>query len=208
MSLNKQNIYDWRPPEKMLRIITIDAHTAGEPLRVIFDGFPELKGDTILERRRYAREKYDNIRKALMWEPRGHADMYGCIVTPAVSAVADFGALFIHNEGFSTMCGHGIIAVTTVMIECGFLPMESPETVVRIDTPAGLVTAFACIKDNKVQGGEILESFFGASDSEVFCVFKKGAVRVDQRLVFRNRDVARFVLSEIEIGNMCSSGQN
>ena len=84
----------WQAPEHWLKIRAIDAHTEGEPLRIIIDGFPELKGDTILERRRYAREHYDHLRKSLMWEPRGHADMYGCIITEPVSPEADFGVLF------------------------------------------------------------------------------------------------------------------
>ena len=106
--LNTASALDFNPPSHWLKITTIDAHTGGEPFRVIVDGFPQLKGSTILERRRYAIEHFDHLRRALMWEPRGHADMYGCILTPAVTANADFGILFIHNEGFSTMCGHGI----------------------------------------------------------------------------------------------------
>src|SRR6266545_4965991 len=81
----------WEPPPDWLRITTIDAHTEGEPFRVITSGFPELPGDTILQRRRYAKEHFDHLRTALMWEPRGHADMYGCIVTPPVSPEADLG---------------------------------------------------------------------------------------------------------------------
>ena len=140
----------WEAPNNWITIKTIDAHTEGEPLRVIISGYPDLKGDTILERRHVAKEKWDHIRTALMWEPRGHADMYGCIITPAVTAEADFGVLFIHNEGFSTMCGHGIIAVTKVVLETGMLPLKSPETCVKIDTPAGLVTAYARIKNDLV----------------------------------------------------------
>jgi len=132
---------DWTPPEDWIKITTIDAHTAGEPFRVITGGFPELPGETILERRRYAQEHLDHLRTALMWEPRGHADMYGCIVTAPVSAEADIGILFLHNEGYSTMCGHGIIGIVKVALETGMLPMHAPETEVKIDTPAGLVTS-------------------------------------------------------------------
>ncbi len=140
----------WRPPKEWINITTIDAHTGGEPFRVITGGLPELPGDTILERRRNMREHLDHLRTALMWEPRGHADMYGCIVTPPVTAGADFGVLFLHNEGYSTMCGHGIIAMTTIALETGLVPMQAPETTVRIDTPAGLVTAHARIADGRV----------------------------------------------------------
>ena len=142
---------DWTPPKHWLKITTIDTHTEGEPFRVITDGYPELPGDSILARRRYAMENLDHLRTALMWEPRGHADMYGCIVTPPVTPEADFGVLFMHNEGYSTGCGHGIIAITTVAVETGMLPMTSPETQVKIDTPSGLVTAYARVREGRVQ---------------------------------------------------------
>lgn len=141
---------NWRAPEDWQKITTIDAHTAGEPFRVITSGFPSLDGNTILAKRRYVKENYDHLRTALMLEPRGHADMYGCIVTPPVTKTADFGVLFMHNEGFSTMCGHGIIAITTIAIECGMVAMQAPTTTLRIDTPAGLVTAFAHIEKDRV----------------------------------------------------------
>ena len=141
----------WKPPQDWLKITSIDAHTGGEPFRVITGGYPDLPGDTILARRRYAMENLDHLRTALMWEPRGHADMYGCIVTPPVSPEADLGILFMHNEGYSTMCGHGIIGIVKVVLETGLLPMKAPETAVRIDTPAGLVTAHARVAEGCVQ---------------------------------------------------------
>ena len=100
----------------MTEIEAIDAHTAGEPFRVITAGLPEVPGADMLAKRRWARERLDDLRRVLMWEPRGHADMYGCILTEPVSDGADFGVLFLHNEGFSTMCGHGIIGVATVLV--------------------------------------------------------------------------------------------
>lgn len=149
--LDFQSALNFTPPSDWIKITAIDAHTGGEPFRVIVDGFPELKGDTILEKRRYAKEKYDHLRTALMWEPRGHADMYGCILTLPVMPGSDFGILFIHNEGFSTMCGHGIIGIATVVLETGMMPMTSPVTTLKIDSPAGLITAFAHIEDNHVK---------------------------------------------------------
>jgi len=80
-----------------LTITTLDAHAAGEPLRIITGGLPELPGDTILERRRHMRERYDHVRRALMWEPRGHYDMYGAMLTPPVTPGADLGVLFMHK---------------------------------------------------------------------------------------------------------------
>ena len=130
---------NWQPPTDWLRITTLDAHTAGEPLRIITGGLPPIPGDTILAKRRYAQEHLDHLRRALMWEPRGHADMYGCILTEPVTPDGTLGVLFLHNEGFSTMCGHGIIGLVKVGIETGLL-VTTP--VVRLDTPAGRVTAY------------------------------------------------------------------
>jgi trans-L-3-hydroxyproline dehydratase len=141
----------WRPPSDWLKITTIDAHTEGEPFRIITSGFPDPPGATILERRQYAKEHLDHLRTTLMWEPRGHADMYGCIVTPPVSPEADLGVIFMHNEGYSTGCGHGVIALTTVAVETGMISMTEPETTVRIDTPSGLVTAHACVSAGRVK---------------------------------------------------------
>ncbi len=141
----------WSPPADWPRITTIDAHTEGEPFRVITGGLPEIPGESILARRRWAMEHLDSLRRTLMWEPRGHADMYGCIVTPPVTPAADIGVLFLHNEGFSTMCGHGIIGISTVALETGMLPARPPETTIRIDTPAGLVTAHARVAGGRVR---------------------------------------------------------
>ncbi len=140
----------WEPPAGWQKITAIDAHTEGEPFRVITGGFPEIRGDTILEKRKYVQKNFDHLRTALMWEPRGHADMYGCLVIPPVSQEADLGILFLHNEGYSTMCGHGIIGITKVVLETGMLPISEPVTTVRIDTPAGLVTSFARIVNGTV----------------------------------------------------------
>ncbi len=121
---------------------TIECHTAGEPLRVVTGGVPQIQGATILERRRWAQEHLDHVRRALMHEPRGHADMYGCYVTPPVTPEADLGVIFMHNEGYSTMCGHGVIALAAVAVATGMVPAVTPETRVGLDTPAGFVEAF------------------------------------------------------------------
>ncbi|HMQ51908.1 MAG TPA: proline racemase family protein [Anaerolineae bacterium] len=146
---------EWSPPAHWLKITAIDLHTAGEPLRVILEGLPPLAGTTILERRRYAKAYFDHWRTALMWEPRGHADMYGCLITAPVSPEADLGVLFLHNEGYSSMCGHGIIAIAKLVVETGLVPLQEPETTVKIDTPAGLVTAHA-----RVVAGQVKSVYF------------------------------------------------
>lgn len=139
---------NWTPPSDWSRITTIDAHAAGEPLRVITGGLAPIPGDTILAKRRYAREHLDHIRRALMFEPRGHADMYGCILTDPVTPDGDLGVLFMHNEGYSTMCGHGVIALVTVLLETEML---SPREFIRLDTPAGRVTARAALEGRRVR---------------------------------------------------------
>jgi len=197
-----ERMLDWTPPGGWLRITSIDAHTAGEPFRVITSGFPELQGDTILARRRYAKEHLDHLRTALMWEPRGHADMYGCIVTPPVTPEADIGILFMHNEGYSTMCGHGIIGIAKVALETGLLPMTEPETTIKIDAPAGLITAHA-----RVEQGQVTEvrfhnvpSFVLALD-QIVAVPGLGQVRYD--LAFGGAFYA-FVRAE-DVGVGCTA---
>jgi len=130
---------------------TVDLHVDGEPLRVITGGFPEIKGETQLERRAYCMEHLDHLREILMYEPRGHHGMYGCIITPPASTHADFGVLFMHNEGWSTMCGHGIIAVMTVGIETGMFDLSNGKEKFIIDSPAGEVIAYAKYEGNQVQ---------------------------------------------------------
>ncbi len=130
----------------MTRIQTIDAHTAGEPLRLIVSGFPTVKGKTILEQREYVRKKHDRLRRALMLEPRGHADMYGALLTSPEHEASHAGVLFMHNEGFSTMCGHGVIAVTTIAVERNLIvvPREPAGSVrITLDSPAGPIHAVA-----------------------------------------------------------------
>jgi proline racemase len=131
-------------------ISTIDAHAAGEPLRIITAGLPPLPGATVLERRRYMAEHYDDIRRTLLFEPRGHADMYGAVLTPPVTPGADFGVLFLTNEGYSTMCGHGVIALTTVLLETGMVARHEPRTEVVYDSPAGLIRASAAVENQRV----------------------------------------------------------
>ena len=135
----------------MHAITTIDCHVAGEALRVVTAGFPEPSGSTILEKRQYCRTHLDHLRTALMWEPRGHHEMYGCLLVTPAHPQADTGVLFFHNEGYSTMCGHGIIGLVTVMLEQGLFPASVPTTTIRFDTPSGLVTARASLDAGKVR---------------------------------------------------------
>jgi len=121
MKKNILNNLTWKPPEEWIIIKTIDMHTGGEPLRVFTEGLPEIPGQSILDKRKYFSEHYDNIRTATMWEQRGHADMYGAVITEPASTDGDFGVFFMHNEGYSTMCGHAIIALTKLVLETGII---------------------------------------------------------------------------------------
>lgn len=167
---------DWQPPASWRRIATLECHAAGEPLRIVTGGIDPIPGKTMLEKRRYAREHLDGLRRAIVFEPRGHADMYGAILTDPVTADGDLGALFLHNEGWSTMCGHGIIALTTALLETGARSGD----VVRYDAPPGRVTARAVHDGARVRevAFENVPSFAAALDQTVQ-VDGLGEVRYD-----------------------------
>jgi len=141
---------EWGPPDHWMRVSVIEAHAGGEPFRVFIDGLPEIPGATVLEKRRHAQQNLDNLRRALVWEPRGHADMYGGWPGPPTSADGDLSVLFLHNEGFSTMCGHGIIALSKVVLDTEILSATTPQTVLRVDTPAGQVESTSVVRDSQV----------------------------------------------------------
>ncbi len=140
---------DFNPPENWWQIQTIDMHTGGEPLRVIVSGFPELKGNSVLDYRRYCKENYDHLRTALLFEPRGHADMYGCIITPPNDTGGDFGVIFLHNEGYSTMCGHAIIAISTLAVAMKWIEVKEGDNSLKIDAPCGRISSFAHVQEWK-----------------------------------------------------------
>jgi proline racemase len=134
---------------------TLDLHCAGEPLRLVRTGFPKVPHAPVLERRAWVRENADGARRILMHEPRGHRDMYGAILLPPHSDDADICVLFMHNEGWSSMCGHGIIALTQALIEERLFPATEPVTTIRWETPAGLVTATAEVGHGPHGGPEV-----------------------------------------------------
>ncbi|MFO7753039.1 MAG: proline racemase family protein [Desulfobacteraceae bacterium] len=140
-----------KPPEDRLTVETIDMHTGGEPLRIITGGIGRIDGETVLEKRRYFRDHLDHIRRGLMFEPRGHADMYGAVITPPCSEGADFGTFFLHNEGYSTMCGHAVIALTRLAVESGMVKKDPEVEKIVIDTPAGRIQAGAVLKNGVVE---------------------------------------------------------
>lgn len=157
----------WEAPAQWLKIETIDMHTGGEPLRVFVSGLPPIKGDTVLEKRRFFKEHLDFIRTGTMWEPRGHADMYGAVISS--SADADMDVFFLHNEGYSTMCGHAIIALTKLVLETGIIKKEGRDPGLVINVPAGKIYARAEMENGKVNKVSFrnVPSFLYLSDQEV-----------------------------------------
>src|SRR5437762_3044377 len=129
-----------------LTIQTLDLHAGGEPLRLITAGYPPVPDAPILERRRWVREHADHVRQVVCFEPRGHRDMYGAVLLPPHRPDADLAVLFMHNEGYSTMCGHGILALTSGLIEEGLYPAPAPATTIRFEAPAGLILAEAAVR--------------------------------------------------------------
>ena len=178
--INVSKVLSWEPPDNWLEIKTIDAHTGGEPLRIIIDGYPELSGNTILEKRKDAKDRFDYIRKALMLEPRGHADMYGAIITEPEKDDSDFGVIFMHNDGYSTGCGHAVLAITKTFVETGLIEKTEPETMIKMDVPSGQITAFAQVDNGNVHGARFINvpSFVEYLDAEIELPFY-GKIKYD-----------------------------
>jgi proline racemase len=131
-------------------VTAIDYHTAGEPFRIVTGGVGPIPGQTMLDKRRYAAEHLDQVRRLVVQEPRGHADMYGCFVTEPVDEGAQLGVVFFHNDGYSTACGHGTIALATAALETGMLPIAEPETELALDVPSGRLPVVASVSGRKV----------------------------------------------------------
>ena len=129
---------------------TVEMHAGGEPVRIVVSGFPEIPGATILAKRRHAIEHLDHLRRLLMFEPRGHTDMYGVIPVTPDHPEADLAVLFMHNEGYSTMCGHATIAVARWAIERGLVSPREPLTEFALQVPAGLVRVSASVTSGRV----------------------------------------------------------
>jgi trans-L-3-hydroxyproline dehydratase len=153
----------------MHRLSYDDLHAAGEPVRIVTDGYPALEGDTILDKRRCARDRFDHLRRAMMWEPRGHAGMYGVIPVASKLPGAAFGALFTHHEGYSTMCGHATVALAKWAVETGRVPLAGPVTRFAFEAPCGLIEVQASVADGKVVSAsfESVPSFVLRRDLEV-----------------------------------------
>ena len=161
-------------------IAAVDSHTEGMPTRVVVGGVAPIPGATMLERKLHFEAELDDLRLLLMREPRGHGAMSGAILQPATRPDADWGVLFIEVSGCLPMCGHGTIGVATVLVETGMVEVAEPETVVRLDTPAGLVVARVAVQDGRARSVTLrnVPSFLHAADREVD-VPGLGTVRYD-----------------------------
>jgi len=149
-----------------MTIKVTDMHTGGEPVRIVTAGYPPIIGATILEKRAYAREHLDHLRKMIVFEPRGHYDMYGVLpVTPSLPG-ADLAVLFVHNEGYSTMCGHAVISLGRWAVDTGLVKVVEPVTTVNIECPCGMVVASVEVRDGKAGAVsfESVPSFLFARD--------------------------------------------
>ena len=150
-------------------IAAVDSHTEGMPTRVVVGGVAPIPGATMLERRDHFARELDDLRLLLMREPRGHGAMSGAILQPATRPDADWGVLFIEVSGLLPMCGHGTIGVATVLVETGMVEVREPETVVRLDTPAGLVEARVAVEGGRARSVTLrnVPSFLHARDRAV-----------------------------------------
>lgn len=129
------------------RLAVTDMHTGGEPVRIVTSGYPRLPAGTILEKRAFVRANLDHLRRLLMFEPRGHFDMYGALLVEPSLPGADLAVLFMHNEGYSTMCGHAVIALGRYAVDEGLVPAVEPVTIVNIECPCGMVVASVEVRD-------------------------------------------------------------
>ena len=148
---------------------TVDSHTMGEPTRIITGGFPELLGNTMMERKKYLEENFDHYRKALMLEPRGHKDMFGALLTKPISKEADLGVIFMDTGGYLNMCGHGSIGTSTVAVETGLVKVTEPYTEVVLEAPAGLIRAKVRVENGRAIETSIINvpAFLYLKDLEV-----------------------------------------
>jgi proline racemase len=135
----------------MTGIRTVDYHTGGEPFRIVVGGVDTPQGATILDRRRDALDRLDHVRRLLVNEPRGHADMYGCHVVPANDDGADLGVVFFHNAGYSTACGHGTIALVTWALDEGIVEGREGENRIVVDVPSGRLETVATVSAGRVR---------------------------------------------------------
>ncbi len=139
-----------------MRLKYCDAHAMGEPARIVYGGFPELEGNTIMEKKQFVDKAYPEIRTMTMYEPRGHENMFGAIVLEACHEEADMGVIFMDTGGYLNMCGHGSMAVATFLVEEGLVEKVEPVTHVVLEAPAGLIRTKVYVENGKTKGVSIV----------------------------------------------------
>ncbi len=196
-------------------ISAVDYHTGGEPFRIVTGGVETPRGETILDRRRDALERLDHVRRLLVHEPRGHADMYGCFVVPPEDDGADLGVVFFHNAGYSTACGHGTIALVTWALDEGMVERREGENRVVVDVPSGRLETWAQVEAGRVRSvrfrnvpayvhseglevaGRTLDLAFGGAFYA--SVEEKVEARELPRLIELGREVKRAIEAEHDV---------
>ena len=196
-------------------ISAVDYHTGGEPFRIVTGGVETPRGETILDRRRDALERLDQVRRLLVHEPRGHADMYGCFVVPPEDDGADLGVVFFHNAGYSTACGHGTIALVTWALDEGMVERREGENRVVVDVPSGRLETWAQVEAGRVRSvrfrnvpayvhseglevaGRTLDLAFGGAFYA--SVEEKVEARELPRLIELGREVKRAIEAEHDV---------
>ena len=184
----------------------VDSHTEGMPTRVITGGLGVVPGATMQERRLYFERNLDDLRLLLMREPRGHSAMSGAFLQPPTRPDADWGVLFVEVSGLLPMCGHGTIGVATVLVECGMVTVTEPETIIRLDTPAGLVEATVSVRDGRAERVSLrnVPAFVVGLDAEVE-VAGFGTVRYD--MAFGGNFYALVAADSVGLDPVPASGQ-
>lgn len=150
-------------------IHAVDSHTMGEPTRVVIGGIPQISGETMADKKKYLEDNLDYVRTAIMHEPRGHNDMFGSIITSSNASGADFGIIFMDGGGYLNMCGHGSIGAATVAVETGMVEVKEPFTEIKMESPAGIISANAKVENGKVKEVSIVNvpSFLFKKDIEI-----------------------------------------
>jgi proline racemase len=184
----------------------VDSHTEGMPTRVITGGLGVVPGATMQERRLYFERNLDDLRLLLMREPRGHSAMSGAFLQPPTRPDADWGVLFVEVSGLLPMCGHGTIGVATVLVECGMVVVTEPDTIIRLDTPAGLVEASVTVRDGRAERVSLrnVPAFVVGLDAEVE-VDGFGTVRYD--MAFGGNFYALVAADSVGLDPVPASGQ-
>lgn len=180
----------------------VDAHTCGEFCRVVLGGFPEPEGNTMIEKKHWMEQNYDHVRTALMFEPRGHHDMFGAFLCNPLHAEADFGVLFMDTGGYLNMCGHCTIGAVTVILEAGLKEMHEGENEVVLDAPAGLIRTKAMVKDGKVESVTL-------TNVPAFVYKENQTVNVDGKdikftISFGGSFFALVDTTQLDIGDICA----